>query len=376
MTYWGSWDGLMHATNASGVDVWTRNLGQTSIAACDPPTVGVGDAPTLGMIGSTAVMFVAGGDRTVYALNLTNGAIVWSTTLEATTNYFIWDSPAVFNGSVYIGISSFGDCPRANGKLFKLNAATGALQTTIGLSPSACYGDGIWGSPAIDSATGVIYVATGNGCTFDPNSSAIEAYSSGDLSLVDRWQVPASQVGDDSDFGNTPTLFTATINGVARQMVGVANKNGYYYALDRTNLSAGPVWSDVIATGGDCPDCGNGSISPSAWDGATLYVAGGSTTIGGVACAGSARAVNPATGAFKWERCLTSGPVLGAVVTSPGLVGVGTQTTVYALNAATGVPAFQYTDTSSASYFYSAATIFNGMIYAPNYDGSLYAFGF
>ena len=34
LVYWGSWDGLEHATNpATGVDVWTANLGQ-STATC------------------------------------------------------------------------------------------------------------------------------------------------------------------------------------------------------------------------------------------------------------------------------------------------------------------------------------------------------
>lgn len=67
----------------------------------------------------------------------------------------------------------------------------------------------------------------------------------------DCWQVPSSQLSGDSDFGDTLTLFTATINGVTREMVAVANKNGYYYAFDRTKLSAGPLWSDALATGGD-----------------------------------------------------------------------------------------------------------------------------
>lgn len=41
MVYWGSWDGLEHATNAStGHDVWTANLGQ-SAASCFSTKYGV-----------------------------------------------------------------------------------------------------------------------------------------------------------------------------------------------------------------------------------------------------------------------------------------------------------------------------------------------
>ncbi|MEO7003065.1 MAG: PQQ-binding-like beta-propeller repeat protein [Ktedonobacterales bacterium] len=376
LVYWGSWDGLMHATSATfGNDVWTTNLGQTSVPGCIPSTVGVGSTATYGQIGTTPVLFVGGGNDTMYALNATTGQIIWATTLEASTDFFIWDSPVVANGNLYIGVSSFGDCPNSVNTVFKLSATTGAIQNILTLAPANCPGDGVWGSPALDVATGVLYFATGNGCPTDPNASAIEAVSSGDLSLVDRWKVPAAQLGGDTDFGNTPTLFTAAINGVQRQMIGVASKNGLYYALDRTNLSAGPVWQDQIAVGGDCPDCGNGSISPSSFDGATLYVAGGNTTIGGSACKSSVRAVNPATGAYLWEHCISTGPTLGAVTTSPGLVAIASQTGVYVLSAATGATLFSYSDTSSGSFFFSAPTIANGSLYAPNDDGSFYAFG-
>lgn len=375
LMYWGSWDGLMHATNMSGTAVWTANLGQQTVATCIPPTVGVASSATIGAIGTTPAVFVGGGNNTIYALNANTGAVLWATTLTTSTDYFVWDSPVVFQDSLYIGISSFGDCPLSIGKLYQLDLSTGAIQNTLMLPPPSCTGDGIWGSPAVDVTTGVIYYATGNGCGNDPNASAIEAVSSGDLTLVDRWKVPAAQLGDDSDFGNTPTLFTVVVNGVTRQMVGVANKNGYYYALDRTKLSAGPLWSDALATGGDCPDCGDGSISPSAWNGTTLYVAAGNTTINGTACTSSISAVNPATGAFVWRNCLTSGPTLGAVLASPGLVVADSRTAVNVFNASTGSVLFQYQDTSSGSYFYAAPAISAGMLYAPNDDGTLYAFG-
>jgi|GEM_PF-484105 len=375
LMYWGSWDGLMHATNSSGTDVWTANLGQQTVASCVPPTAGVASTATIGYVGSTPAVFVGGGNHTMYALNANTGAILWADTLTTSTDYFIWDSPVVFEGSLYIGISSFGDCPNSIGKLYRLDLTTGVIQNVLSLASASCPGDGVWGSPTVDVATGVVYFATGNGCTSDPNAYAVEAVSAGDLTLVDRWEVPAAQQTGDSDFGNTPTLFTAVVNGVTRQMVGVANKDGYYYAFDRAHLSTGPLWSVQLAMGGDCPDCGDGSISPSAWDGTTLYVAAGNTTINGATCTSSVSAMNPATGAFEWRDCLTSGPILGAVVASPGLVVADSQTAVNVLNASTGSSLFQYTDTSQSSYFFSAPQISNGMLYAANDDGNLYAFG-
>ena len=45
----------------------------------------------------------------------------------------------------------------------------------------------------------------------------------------------------DSDFGDTPTIFTATIGGTTHRLIGVTNKNGVYYALDEANIAQGPV---------------------------------------------------------------------------------------------------------------------------------------
>ncbi len=133
------------------------------------------------------------------------------------------------------------------------------------------------------------------------------------------WQVPSSQQGSDSDFGTTPTFFNAVINGKSAKLVGAANKNGIFYTFKRDALGNGPIWEDTIAIGGDCPQCGNGSISPAAWNGSTLYAAGGNTTIKGKSCAGSVRAINPATGAYIWQACFTDGPIIAAVSGVPGV---------------------------------------------------------
>ena len=80
------------------------------------------------------------------------------------------------------------------------------------------------------------------GCAVgEPLAEAIVRFTSS-LSLVSAWQIPADQQIGDSDFIATPTLFTATISGQARSLVGAANKNGIFYALDRTDLAGGPVW--------------------------------------------------------------------------------------------------------------------------------------
>jgi hypothetical protein len=52
------------------------------------------------------------------------------------------------------------------------------------------------------------------------------------------WQIPLSQSGSDSDWGNTPLLFT---DAKGHQMVEATNKNGFTYAFDRANINAGAV---------------------------------------------------------------------------------------------------------------------------------------
>src|SRR5215467_12310229 len=320
VVYWGSWDGREHATYSYGGEVWDTYLGQTTAAGCDPATIGVASTATIAPIpiGSRKALavFVGGGDTYFYALDAASGKILWKTALDFQPSAFIWSSPVVYKGSVYVGLASLGDCPPVQGQLIQMNMTTGAIEHLFSVVPDGCLGGGIWGSPTIDDQTGDLYVTTGNPflCgTTEPYAAALLELRASDLTLVNAWQVPASASVIDNDFGSAPTLFTARMGGVSRSLVGVAHKNGMFYAFIRGSIGDGPVWADSIASGGSCPECGDGSIAPAAWDGHTLYVAGGNTIINGAFCAGSVRALNPATGAFHWEHCLHDGPVLAPV---------------------------------------------------------------
>ncbi len=203
----------------------------------------------------------------------------------------------LYNGSIYIGIAS-NDCPLVQGKIFQVNASTGAIQNTFNVVPNGCTGAAVWGSVTVDTNNGTLYFATGNGggCSqSETNAVAVVQLNASNLTFMSSWQVPSAQQGPDSDFGSTPTLFTATIGGTLHHLLGVANKNGIYYAFDEANVSQGPVWTIALAQGGQGPESGDGSISPSVWDGTNLYVGGGRTTINGQNCQGGLRALNPVT---------------------------------------------------------------------------------
>ena len=379
LVYWGSWDGFEHATNpATGKDVWAVNLGQSS-PVCSPKTHnGVLSSAafatlTIGGV-KTAAIFVGGGDANLYALNANTGAAIWHISLGSITDHFLYGSPAFYKGSVYIGVSSHGDCPLVQGQLVQLKAATGKILHTFNVVPAGCTGGSVWVAPTIDAAAGIIYFGTGNGGTCSTNETmavALLAVHASDLSLVGSWQVPSSQQGIDTDFGSTATLFTAAINSVLHQMVGLLNKNGIYYAFDRSSLSSGPLWQvQLAATATNMEN----NVSSSAWDGSQLYISAASTTINGSSCAGSLRALNPASGAFNWEDCL-SADVLGPVAAVPGVAEVGSGTSFILVDTQTGAQLFSFQDTGTGSQFMGPGSIASCVLYHGNTDGYLYAFG-
>ncbi len=376
LVYWGSFDGNERATTTSGNLVWQTNLGTTSPPACtDPSSAGIASTPTLTTdvpVGTaTSVLYVGGGDAKVYALNAATGAVLWSYTVGPNSDYFVWSSPAVLGNSVYIGVSSFGDCPLVQGQLLQLNRVTGALQNAFDVVPDGCTGGGVWGSPTVDAAAGTIYFDTGNAgsCTSgEPLTPAVVEVRASDLSLVGSWAVPPAQQGDDSDFGATPTLFNGVIGGQSQSLVGVINKNGTFYAFERDALPSGPVWSTKIAFGGGDPPVGHGDVASAAFDGTTLYVGGDATN----GCSGSMNALNPSTGAFIWQRCFTDGGfVLGGVTsTSGGVIAMGEGSNIAVLSAATGGSLFTYAGNGT---FWGPPSIADGTLYEGDMSGNLYA---
>jgi len=380
VVYWGSFDGYERATNTSGKAVWQTFLGTTAPSTCQPvgpnsAEAGVASSGTVTtdvpVNGATSVLYVAGGNSIMYALNAATGAILWSYNVGGNPNTFLWDSPLVYGNSVYIGVASFGDCPLVQGKLLQLNRVTGALQNTYNVVPNGCDGGGIWGSPTLDAAAGTIYFDTGSAsdnCANTGTPSVVEVRAS-DLSLVGSWLLPADQQVEDADFGATPTLFNGVIGGKSEPLVGVDNKNGVFYAFERDALPAGPVWSTRIALAGSAPTLGTGDIASGAFDGTTLYLAGNKTST----CSGTLNAVNPSTGAFIWQHCFTdpNGFVLGGPsVTSGGVVAVGEGNNIQVLSAATGASLFTYT---GAGLFWGPPTFAEGMLLAGDMSGNLYA---
>ncbi len=372
VAYWGDWKGVEHATAANGTDLWATGLGTTTDRSCNPVTVGVASSATVASVGTTQLLWTGTGNGMVAALNASTGQVVWETRVAPKVGGFVWSSPALYHGDIYIGVASFGDCPLVRGAVVQLDALTGTIVNTFYTAPAGCVGAGVWASPAIDSSTNSVFVTTGNPSCTDTLGTAIVQLNASTLALMGSWQIPAAQNVSDGDWGATPTLFKAKIGGVSTPLVGGAGKNGVFYAFRRSALANGPIWQLQVAQGGDCPQCGQGSISPAAFDGHTLYVAGGQTTIAASQCTGGLRAVDPATGTVKWQNCL-AGDVLSPVGATPGLVFVTAGSQILCVAAQTGSQIWSFSDPTGYS-FYGGPVVTAGVVYAGNLNGNMYAF--
>ncbi len=399
VVYWGDWSGHMHATSVSGKPLWSTFLGTASNPAACPyhlATQGIVSSPTVGTLNGRNLVWVGGGAGQLVALNASTGAIVWSTRLGKPPEYVTWTSPALYNGSIYEGVASFNDCPDIDGTFDRVDAATGAIQAVYHPRvPTGCVGVGIWSSPAPDPTNNSIYVSTGpayqksdlnKGCAA-PDQDAILQLDPITLALKSIWQVPPSQQVFDGDFGASPMLFSATIDGTSHQLVGAENKNGIYYALDRDDLEAGPVWSytaENATTIASKPCGGVNTISSSAWAGPGSAVVVAGIALKGSSCIGTLGALDPGTGQSEWQVPL-QGAVLGAVTEAPGLVAVGAGSRVDVLSSATGKLLFSYKERAKAikkggiygapvGWFWGPLSIAGNSLYASNQDGHLRAF--
>ncbi|MBV9525511.1 MAG: PQQ-binding-like beta-propeller repeat protein, partial [Candidatus Dormibacteraeota bacterium] len=112
VAYFGSWDGYEYAANAStGAVLWKTNLGTTTDPNCSyPTTAGITSNATV----QNGVVYVGGGDSNWYALNASNGAVLWSVFTgdnSVAGAHYNWSSPLIYtakdgNTYAYIGIAS------------------------------------------------------------------------------------------------------------------------------------------------------------------------------------------------------------------------------------------------------------------------------
>ncbi|HEX9065792.1 MAG TPA: PQQ-binding-like beta-propeller repeat protein [Streptosporangiaceae bacterium] len=349
VVYIGAEDGYFYALNeATRQVIWSDYLGLITPTTC-PGTYGVTATATVTNDPGTGkpTVYINAPDGNAYALDAATGTVLWKSVvgLPSTTsnNYYAWGSPLVTGGKVYVGISSDCDNPLVPGGMVAFDQATGTQVAKWIDQPGTKLGGSIWGTPTVGT-DGRIYAGTGNGYggsgqpLYDDSMVALDPNT---LHVVDYWQIPSAQQIYDGDFGGSPTLYTANLAGASTDMIGICNKNGYFYAFRQGDLAAGPVWGTSVTEPypGGSEEC----VSAAVFDGTRLIVGGGApTTINGTSYMGSVQALDPATGNPIWQTGLP-----GIVVGTPtengsGVVAAATLQSstgtngVYLLDAATG----------------------------------------
>jgi polyvinyl alcohol dehydrogenase (cytochrome) len=258
--------GSVYALDAvTGKVLWSKDVGQpiNGTAAIDPGARG----------GAAVYVPVAqkGGPR-LLALSLEDGATRWDTVLTRQPDASVFGSPVYWHGTLYIGTSGpNNDDSRARGSVVAVNQTNGRIRWQTFTVPPGRDGAAVWSTPAIDTATGRLYVGTGNNyhqpttdtedsmMALDGATGRILAHyqaTSGDSFAADN---PA---GPDFDFGASANLFEGPRG---ERLVGEGQKSGTYWALDRATMK--PVWSTTVGPGGLL----GGILGSTAYDGTRIY---------------------------------------------------------------------------------------------------------
>lgn len=376
MLYVGSSDPKFYALNAkTGATEWVFDL--TSVVgsvAGDPDPVRDGPAVADGSV------YFGDSRGYIFALNEYTGQLEWDTLLSPNPVSRITASPVVYDGKVFVGVSSqeaglqlkslLYQCCTGQGQMDALNARTGAVEwrhytvgtpEPVGYWPSgateyAPSGGSVEDAAAIDPAARTLYVGTGQnatGTTGETDSLVALNIDTGQLRWYYKAQTDtytticdaypeysgycpqaASGTALDWDMSSGPNLFH--IHG--REVVGVGEKSGVYRVFDaRTGRL---IWSRSLTAD---PYVAGGSAGiqwGTSYDGTHIYAA----TWG--ANPGVLFALDPDTGAIDWQ---TTGPLDGC--TTGGAVG-----------------------TSCSLGFTPAVSSSKGLVYEGSADGKLYIF--
>ncbi len=359
--YWGAWNGYEYAASAStGALEWSRFLGYDS----DCYVHGLESTPAL----SNGTLYLGAPNGSWDALNASTGHLDWSLALGGPTSrgYYDWASALVFHHELYVGEASCADNPLVAGELLQVNlSGPPSVNHTWVAPPPGRLGSTIWTTPTADPGSDTIWVTTGNDeGSPQPYAQSVVGLNASTLALRGSWEVP-NVIGTDSDFGSTATLVNPASGS---PLVLASNKNGVLYAFNRSNVTSpgwGPVWRDVTG----------GGWSGAAFDGTTVFAAGGNS----VNYSGTVEAIDPSDGTVRWNTSVGGGYPWASLTYANGLVFTGGGGRESALDAETGQVLWNST-APGADVIDGESVVVDGRLFvasgAPNgTSGHLTAFG-
>jgi polyvinyl alcohol dehydrogenase (cytochrome) len=323
----------------------------------------------------------------VISVDRETGAVQWITQVETHPAAIITGSPVIFDGVVYIGVSSSEEtlatdptypCCTFRGSIVALDEKSGAMlwktfdMPDNGGRTGGYSGGAIWQPPAIDPKRGTLFVGTGNNYTAPAdveacqdttptaNCAAADDFFDAALAVdlktgqikwakrlqgLDTWTVACLTPTGPKANCPVPTSPDFDLGGsgpnLVGNIVGFGQKSGIFWALNPDDGNI--VWSTPVGPGASL----GGIEWGTATDGQRIYVAIANTNhlpytlvpSGQQITWGSWSALDVATGKILWQTADPTADTIdrGSVSVANGVMYAGSNSgQMYALDATTG----------------------------------------
>ena len=275
-------DGVMYVTAVNEAHALEARTGRELWRYRRPRTQGLAGDAASGINRGVAVLgdrvFMVTDNSHLIALHRSNGELLWDVTMaDSRQNYGATGAPLVVNDLVIAGIS--GGDEGVRGFLDAYHASTGERAWRFWTVPAPGepgsetwmgraieHGCGAtWLTGAYDPETGLLYWPTGNPCP-DYNGDERKGdnlYTSSILALDPvtgkrKWHYQFTPHDlHDWDAAEPPVLVDARWGGQPRKLMLQANRNGFFYVLDRMTgqvLLAEPFVKRITWASGIGPD--------------------------------------------------------------------------------------------------------------------------
>ena len=358
-------------------------------------------------------LYVATLDCYLVALDIKSGAERWSAKVaDYKTGFSLTVAPLAIKGKVVVGVS--GGEAGIRGFVDAYDAKTGKQSWRVWTVPAAgepgvetwagdswkTGGGSTWVTGAYDPDLNLVYWGVGNpGPDWNGDDRAGDNLYTCSMLAIDgdtgrmRWHFQFTP-HDTHDWDSThvPVLFDGEVGGRKRKLIGNANRNAFYYLLDRETgefLSGKPyarqTWAKGLNDKGRPIEIPNREPSekgtlvypnlngatvwfspsyspktglvyvpvrevgaiyfkrPAEYKVGTFFAGGGENSLPADDAFGAIRALDAKTGVQRWEYRLSSPPWSGVLSTAGGIVFSGTpEGNVYALDASSGKPLWDF----------------------------------